>query len=569
MREHITSLRRGRSPNCSATGSVVGAALLSAIATAAIVNAFADRFLAWLQLDPSVPEPAPPAAPTPSDGAPTAPPDTASASSGAPTEAPLSAPTEPPAAPLSAPTAPPEPPAAPLSTSFDAPAAPRSAPTTALGAPSALLSTSIAAPGTPSASLSAPTASSAGPPGAAPDAPTITASAQAAPADLCSVPRLREEASGGILAWPDPPALLFLDPVATRAAARAGAHLIGGAPAPAGALSAPTEVHLALTSRCPVRCTACYLDAGPEREPPGGDDLQQCLSELAALGVLEIALGGGEALLRDDLLDVADAIRSHGMVPNLTTSGLGLTPELAARMAGRFGQINVSIDGLGPSYRAVRGFDGASRALHAVELLIGAGIRVGINTVLTRHNHPTLGELGRALAQRGVAEWQWLRLKPSGRGRTAYAELALHPAQAEALWPLALELEAEIGLTIRWDCALVPFLATHGLPPGRLARLGVVGCPGGHSLLTRHADGAWAPCSFTEGAPAPSAAAAWADDPALGAWRERAEQPAEPCASCSYQPICRGGCRIVAAHVHGDPLAPDPECPRVAAWSAS
>ena len=39
----IRSVRRGHSPNCSATGSFVGAALLSAAAVAAVLNAFAAR----------------------------------------------------------------------------------------------------------------------------------------------------------------------------------------------------------------------------------------------------------------------------------------------------------------------------------------------------------------------------------------------------------------------------------------------------------------------------------------------------------------------------------------------
>ena len=43
----ILSVHRGRSPNCSATGSVVGLALLSVAAAATVVNAFADRFTAW------------------------------------------------------------------------------------------------------------------------------------------------------------------------------------------------------------------------------------------------------------------------------------------------------------------------------------------------------------------------------------------------------------------------------------------------------------------------------------------------------------------------------------------
>ena len=41
----------------------------------------------------------------------------------------------------------------------------------------------------------------------------------------------------------------------------------------------------------------------------------------------------------------------------------------------------------------------------------------------------------------------------------------------------------------------------------------------------------------------------------------------EPCASCEYLRLCRGGCRAVAG-AHGEPSAPDPGCPRVQEWKA-
>ncbi|MCB9665739.1 MAG: radical SAM protein [Alphaproteobacteria bacterium] len=454
----IHAVRRGRAPNCSATGSVVGLALVTATAAAVVVNAFAERFARWLEGDDRPPDP------DAGDG-----------------EAPDPTPQDP-----------------------------------------------------------------------SPDDP--------------AAPRVRLEPDGGVIAWHDPPALLFVDGPTAQAAIARGAPLVGGAPAPAGALTAPTEVHVAVTERCPVRCTACYLDAGPDRADPPREALDDDLETLARLGVLEIALGGGEVLLRPDLPALAHRIRDLGMVPNLTTSGLGLTRPLAHALATVAGQVNVSLDGPPEAYRRTRGWDGAGTALRAVDLLVEAGVRVGVNTVLTRASFDALDELADLLVAHGVVEWQWLRLKPAGRGAEAYEDLVLTPDQQTALWPRLLALEARTGLTFRVDCALVPFVAAHGPDPQALQRLGVAGCPGGHSLLSRRADGAWAPCSFAhddaaQGAPGDH----WQADPTLVTWRARADAPPEPCASCAFRASCRGGCRVVAAHLTGDPLAPDPECPRVRA----
>ena len=100
------------------------------------------------------------------------------------------------------------------------------------------------------------------------------------------------------------------------------------------------------------------------------------------------------------------------MVPNLTTSGLYGDAELE-RLCGwapLFGQINVSIDGVGEDYAAVRGFDGFARADRAVVALRKASKHVGINCVVTRDNFDGLGA---RLRVRQVAQ--------AARGRAACA----------------------------------------------------------------------------------------------------------------------------------------------------
>lgn len=325
--------------------------------------------------------------------------------------------------------------------------------------------------------------------------------------------------------------------------------------------TAPDEAHLSVTARCPVGCEHCYLSATPTGQDADLAELSRAMADLAAAGAHEIALGGGEAALSTHTVRIAERARVLGLVPNLTTSGLGITAALAAELAPVLGQINLSLDG------PLRTQSTERAAWRALDHLQAAGARIGINTVLTQRSWPVLDALGHTLAERGVTEWQWLRLKPSGRGIEAYAHLALRPAQRHQIWPRLIEIEARTGLTLRIDCAMVPFLAEHQIPVERLRAAGVYGCPGGERLLARTADGRWLPCSFAadlSDARPSTFTEAWRSDPTLQAWRRRAAGPPEPCASCAYQTVCRGGCRVVAAVLTGDPLAPDPECPRVA-----
>lgn len=386
-------------------------------------------------------------------------------------------------------------------------------------------------------------------------------------------PKLREDDGLLALEHDGEAALLSLSPEEVAQAKAAGAQVRTTPPAPAGGLGAPTEVHLNLTERCPAACTGCYLNAGPEKEgrEPALLELRGQLRELAEMGVLEVAFGGGEVMLRSDLPELAEYAASLGLTPNLTTSGFGLDAALAERLGRVMGQVNVSLDGLGETYTAARGWDGSARGLKAIGLLRDAGIRVGVNTVLSRPLLETPGALdalGQAIAEAGAQEWQWLRFKPTGRGGQAWQSLAPAPETLDGLWSRLLTQEARTGLSMRLDCALMPFLVHAGLSVPAMELLGVAGCPAGHSLYARDAKGQWSPCSF---APAEQTRAAkgWSQSPTLKAWRARAAAPPEPCASCEIAPLCRGGCRVVAQHLVGDALAADPQCPRVRAQGQS
>src|SRR5258705_8951175 len=118
---------------------------------------------------------------------------------------------------------------------------------------------------------------------------------------------------------------------------------------------APGEVHVVFPRRCAAGCRGCYVDATPSGAALPFEDACRILDELSAMGVFHVALGGGEALELDYLFAVASHARRVGITPNLTTSGLGLDAA-APEKCRVFGQINVSVDGVGAAYAAARGF---------------------------------------------------------------------------------------------------------------------------------------------------------------------------------------------------------------------
>jgi len=380
---------------------------------------------------------------------------------------------------------------------------------------------------------------------------------------------VRYESWGAWVKLESTPALVALDRAGVRALGLDGGRAWDLSPATA---SPPVEVHLAVTAKCAAGCEGCYLDARADGVEPARDALLSRLDALRDAGVFTVAFGGGEPTTREDIGLLAEEATKRGMTPVLTTSGFGLTPQRAKDLRA-FAQVNVSYDGVGEDYAAVRGFDGARAAESAIALLAQAGVRVGVNVVLTRSTFARLGATLRRARSFGAREAQLLRYKPAGRAATLdYLARRLTPEQAASVGPtLRALVEEHAGeLSIRIDCAMVAFLSADpeiAAAPERLARLGVFGCEGAQALAAVKVDGSVAPCSFagSTGLGA-SDLLDMGQDPTAAGWRDWVAAPPEPCASCSLRAVCKGGCKVVASFVAGR-HGPDPECPRVRASS--
>lgn len=389
--------------------------------------------------------------------------------------------------------------------------------------------------------------------------------------------RSRLEAFGAIVQLVTPRALVFVDrDYARRTLGITDTPAAWQAPETAvgeRVLTAPLEAHLQLTNRCNAGCKGCYTGASPEGAPRewGLVEWTRALDQLADAGVFHVALGGGESAILPWLGELADHARARGIVPNLTTSGLDGLDALVA-IADRFGQINVSLDGLAATYARVRGFDGFARADAAIRKLRAVKTEIGINVVVTRENFAELDGIFAYAAARRLSEIELLRFKPSGRGARTYAELRCTDAQHRAFLPAILAAAKRHAIRVKVDCSYTPMLAHHAPDRALLAGLAVYGCTGGDFLVGAKAGGQLTACSFASPPPADAAgsrpridelASYWTRPDAFGGFRTWRDAPAEPCASCRYHDLCRGGCKVVSAHVHGDLASPDPECPRV------
>ncbi len=374
--------------------------------------------------------------------------------------------------------------------------------------------------------------------------------------------KLREEWFGGIVSLESPRALAFVNrPMMKRLGIRTSKRWTAFEPK---ALSAPTEVHLVLSRKCSAGCRSCYVDATPSGPALSLAQAKIAIDRLAVLGVFHVALGGGEALDDEMVFEVAAHARQKGVLPNLTTSGLGMTPALAEKCK-VFGQINVSVDGVKDTYRQHRGFDGFKKAERALKLLREVKREVGINCVVSKSTFDHLGDVVAFAKKVKLNEVELLRFKPAGRGIETFDEEDLTEEQARRIFPLAQWLTVRHRLRVKLDCSFAPMVFWHRPSKWVAQFFGVMGCEGGNVLASIMPDGQWKGCSFggpNEGSVFNANASEQAIESGFTAFRDYVSKAPEPCRSCEYLTLCKGGCRVVA-QARGDWWQPDPGCPRV------
>jgi len=334
-------------------------------------------------------------------------------------------------------------------------------------------------------------------------------------------------------------------------------------------LSAPETVHLAITARCNLSCPGCYVprfDAAPELTTA---ELHGLVDQWAQMHVFQLAVGGGEPLLREDLFDVLAYARERDIVPNLTTNGTLLTPDVLRRLEWA-GAARVNLSWNGP------GGGGQGRAVtRALRMLLDSALQVGVNLLVTPALLPGLPRLLARLHARGVRQVTILRPKPpaipSEAGVAWYAANRLRRADLLRLRAIMDSWQGVLALEV--DSALVGLMGQAD--PAALRWRGIHGCAAGRRMCTVWPAGRVTPCSFLAG-PAGSGpsgrgfsagnvrqvefAELWARGQNWGALRDPTIQPQGGCAGCKVASQC-GGARCVARYECGALFAGDAECP--------
>ena len=346
---------------------------------------------------------------------------------------------------------------------------------------------------------------------------------------MTPIHKMRREWFGGLVYSENPGFTAFVD------AARADALGIPDTGAgKTGRFSAPLDVHVSITTRCNLHCRGCYA---LHPEAPAGDmplDLARTIIDrLSKMNVFTIALGGGEPFLHPQLFDIATCARQAGIVPNITTNGLLLDLEMAAKCR-IFGSVHVSCHH--PAE--------LPRLEDPVRRLKNAGVDVGLNILVSNASFAALPHIWDWCAAQGLSRALLLKFKLTANNPDC-RDLILSPPQEQALLPLVRRLTCRHSIMPMLDCSFFPALAF--MHPNRrdLEFFDLNGCVGGNAILAITTNGHFKPCSFCDttcGDARNLSRMTWAENTALEDFRQRRIQPG--CRACTHEDLCNGGCRI-------------------------
>lgn len=322
-----------------------------------------------------------------------------------------------------------------------------------------------------------------------------------------------------------------------------------------------------LTLACDHRCRHCGPRAGKPRDNElTTEECLQLVAELAAIGVGEVSLIGGEPYLRNDFILIIRAIREHAMTASMVTGGLNLTQARAqAAVEAGISNISVSIDGLAPTHNYLRNHpDSFARAVSALRHLKAAGATISSNTQINRKTWRELPQLLELFAKLGVYAWQIQLTSPHGNAADL-EHVLLQPYQLPEVFDLLAKLAdraRQLGVRLIVANSVGYFGPyAHRLRGNQNTCGHFLGCHAGAWHLAIESDGNIKNCPSLGGPP--NVGGSWREHGLRDLW-ERAPEITYMrhrsrdelwgyCRECYYATTCMGGCTSVSEPLMGRP----------------
>ena len=328
----------------------------------------------------------------------------------------------------------------------------------------------------------------------------------------------------------------------------------------------PSTLIAELSYQCPLHCPYCsnplHIGAQTYRTELETEHWIRAFAEARALGVLQLALTGGEPMLRRDLVELCAGAREAGLYSSLITAGTLFTRERAQALKGAgldHVQISIQSPDAGDNDRVAhnRSFEKKLAAARAAKEF---DFPLTINCVLHRQNLDRIEELLDLSLDLGAQRLELANTQYYGWAVPNQAALMPSGEQLRRAEDAVARFRERVGPMVQVLWVLPDFYEELPKPcMGGWGRTALVVAPNGDAL----------PCQAASTIPGLEFANVrdhplewiWTESDAFARFRGT-DWMQEPCRTC---PLGRqeedwGGCRCQALRVAGDAAATDPVC---------
>jgi pyrroloquinoline quinone biosynthesis protein E len=325
----------------------------------------------------------------------------------------------------------------------------------------------------------------------------------------------------------------------------------------------PLAVLLELTHRCPLQCPYCSNPLELERagEELTTDEWKKVLSELAAIGVLQIHFSGGEPTARKDLVELVRHASEVGLYSNLITSAVLLTRDrLQALADAGLSHVQISFQGVEANGAdRIAGFQGHAKKLEVARWTRELDLPLTVNAVMHRQNLHQLPDIIQMALDLDADRLEVANVQYYGWALKNRAALMPTLRQLEDTTHLVEEARERLKGTLAIDYVIPDYYAERPKKcMGGWGRQFFNISPSG-KILPCHAAETITGLKFESVRSNHSIAWIWQHSEALNRYRGTGWMQ-EPCASCAFKEIDFGGCRCQAFALTGDAAATDPAC---------
>ena len=348
-------------------------------------------------------------------------------------------------------------------------------------------------------------------------------------------------------------------------------------------LPPPKSVGISITGKCNLKCNYCFY----ANEMAGLKDLPTAtwlkfFKELAKIGVMDVSLTGGEALLRPDIFELIDGVIAGRMRYNLLSNGTLIDEKLLEKFDQgkrrlRLDYIQVSIDGSTAAIHDKSRPGSFDKAIRGLRLLKEADFPAAVRVTINRHNLDDLEKIARLLLEDvGLKSFGTNEAMPIGSGCRSDAGMALDAGgKMRAMAAIGRLLRRYPG---RLSAAAGPQAKrkaygemVHARRTGEKAKTWTMGyltsCGCVFSKIDVLHDGSIVPCCMLPGLVMGNIASdslidIWYNHPTMIALRDRRSIPMNEvpgCQNCEWNPYCNGSCPGMAHQLTGDFNRANPE----------